>query len=312
MRTDRSLRALRGASPRSQPGFDTWIEHFDVLREQIPAISVPARRGSGTTKRRRVIGLSAATAAVSATATVAGLLLSVTTPPSAYASAYAAASKAVAATAKAGSGTMTMTVTHDGVISTLGTTRWNGHDIELSSGPRGGLGPYQQLLLIGNGAYVQRADGTWLRYPSASAIGPKLGPAARLAEDNVAGNDASQILALATGLRQARQPDGATVYTGTIPDNSADPGSSPADDAILQTITSLRAGNEPGAPGGSHADLKLRLTAGSDGRVQQVSLTFQQHDSGSPAGDGMYTWSITYSQLGTTPPVTGPAAATPA
>ena len=118
---------------------------------------------------------------------------------------------------------MTMTVAHNGVTSTLDTTRWNGRDIGLSSGPRGGLGPYQQLLLTGNGAYVQRADGTWLRYPSASAIGPKLGPAVQLAEDNVAGNGASQILALATGLRQARQPDGATVYTGTIPDSTADP-----------------------------------------------------------------------------------------
>jgi phage head maturation protease len=51
----------------------------------------------------------------------------------------------------------------------------------------------------------------------------------------------------------------------------------------------------------------LRLTAGSDGRVQQVSLTFQQQDSGSAAGDGSYTWSVTYSQLGTTPPITAPA-----
>lgn len=79
---------------------------------------------------------------------------------------------------------------------------------------------------------------------------------------------------------------------------------------ILQMITNLRTGNEPGAPGGSHADLQLQLTAGSNGRVQNVSLTFQQHGSGSSAGDGSYTWSVTYSQLGTTPPITVPAAST--
>lgn len=309
MWTDRSLRALREASPRSRPGFDEWIERFDALRDQIPAAPVPSRRRlPEAARRRRLIGLSAV-AAVSLAAAVAGLLLSAAKPQSAYASTYAAASKALAATGEAGSGTMTMTVAHNGTTDTLGTTRWNGQDIAISSGPRHQFGPYQQLILVGGAAYVEQANGTWLRYPSASDTGPKLGPAVQLAEDNVAGNAAGQILALAAGLQQAKQPDGTTLYTGTIPDSSADPGVNPADDAILRMITSLRAGNEPGAPGGSHGDLTLRLTAGSDGRVQQVSLTFQQQDSGSAAGDGSYTWSVTYSQLGSTPPITAPATA---
>jgi len=86
---------------------------------------------------------------------------------------------------------------------------------------------------------------------------------------------------------------------------------STADDAILRMITNLRSGNEPGASGSFNRDLKLRLTAGSDDRVQQVSLTFHQQDSGSLAGDGTSTWSVTYIQLGTTPPITVPAASTP-
>jgi hypothetical protein len=309
MSTDRSLRVLREASPRSQPGFDEWIVRFDPLREQIPAAPVPAgRRLPEATRRRRLIGLAAAGAAVSLAATVAGLLLSAATPQSAY----AAASKVIAATAAAGSGTMTMTVAHDGATYMLDTTRWYGNDIAISSGPRHLFGPYRQLLLVGGGAYVQQAKGTWLRYPSASDIGPKLGPAGQLAEDNVAGNTAGQILDLATGLDQAKEPDGTILYTGIIPDSSADRRVNRADDAILRMITSLRSGNEPGAPGGSHADLKLQLTAGSDGRLQEVSLTFQQQDSGSPAGNGTYTWSVTYSQLGTAPPIAVPATSTPA
>jgi hypothetical protein len=309
MPTDRSLRALREASPRSQPGFDEWIERFDVLREQLPAAPGPPRRRlAGTARRHRLISLSAAAAAVLLAAAVVGLLLSAATPQSAY----AAARKALAATAAAGSGTMTETVAHNGTTDTLDITRWNGNDIAISSGPKHMFGPDRQLVLIGGGAYVQQANGMWLRYPSASEIGPKLGPAVQFAEDNVAGNTVGQILPLATGLEQAKQPDGTTLYTGTIPDSSADPGVAPADDAILRMITVLRSGNDPGAPGGSHGDLKLQLTAGSDGRVQQVSLTFQQQDSGSPAGEGTYTWSVTYSQLGTTPPITVPATATPA
>jgi hypothetical protein len=302
MSTDRSLRALREASPRHQPGFDEWIERFDALPEQILAAPVPVR-GPGTA-RRRLIGLSAA-AAVSLAAAAAGLLLSTATTQSAY----AAARQAVAATAAAASGTMTMSVAHNGTAYTLDTTRWNGRDIAMSSGPRHLLGPDRQIRLIGGSVYVQQADRTWLRYPRASEIGPKLGPAVQLAADNVAGSTAGKILALATGLHQARQPDGTTVYTGTIPDRS-DPKVASADDAILRMIASLRSGNEPGAPGGFHSDLELRLTVTSDDRVQQVSLIFDQQGSGSPADDGAYTWSVTYSQLGTTPPITVPSTST--
>jgi len=60
---------------------------------------------------------------------------------------------------------------------------------------------------------VQTADGSWLHYASASDVGPKLGPFVQLAQDNVAGNTADQILALATGLQKTVQPDGTTVYS---------------------------------------------------------------------------------------------------
>jgi hypothetical protein len=299
MPADRTLQALREASPRSQPGFDEWIERFDALGDQIMAAPVVVR-GPGAA-RRRLIGVSAVAAAVSLAAAVAGLVLSAAAPQSAY----AAARQAVAATAAAASGTMTMTVAHNGTASILDTTRWNGRDIAISSGPRHLLGPDRQILLAGGGAYVQQADGRWLRYPSVADLGPKLGPAVQLAEDNVAGSTAGQVLALAADLHQAKQPDGATLYTGTIPSRS-NPRVAPASDTIRRMIASLRSGSEAGAPGGFHGDLELRLTVAMDGRVQQVSVTFRQQDTGSPEGEGVYTWSVTYSQLGATPPITVP------
>lgn len=308
MPTDNSLQCLREAAPRHQPGFEEWTARFGALGEQISAVPVPARRLT-TTTRRRLISLSAAAAAVVALVAVAvGVIPNPASPPSAY----AAASQALAATVSARSGTMTQTVTHDGTSYALGTTTWHGHNIGLSSGPRHQLGPDRQLLLTPNGVYVQRANRTWLHYPSASDVAPKLGPAVRLAEDNVTGSTVHQILGLATGIRRTKLPDGGTRYTGTIPSSSADPGLKSSDDAILRMITSLRSGNEPGAPRGSHSDLELRLTAGADGHLQQVSLVFQQHGSGSRAGDGTYTWSVTYHRLGTTPQVTIPATSAPA
>ena len=305
MPTDHSLQCLREAAPRRQHGFGEWTGRFGALGEQISAAPVPARRLTRT-RRRRLTGLSAAAAAVSlvAAALAVGLIPTTARPPSAY----AAASQALAATVSAGSGTMTQTITHNGASYAIDTTTWHGHNIALSSGPRHLLGQDRQLLLTRNGVYLQQANGTWLHYASASGAGPKLGPAVRLAKDNVSGSTVHQVLALATGIRRTKLPDGGIRYTGTIPDSSgSDPGLTPSDDAALRMIASLRSGNEPGAPGGSHSGLELRLTAGSDGHLQQVSLAFQQHGSGSPAGDGTYTWSVTYRRLGTTPQVAIPA-----
>src|SRR5690349_8256419 len=152
------------------------------------------------------------TLAVLAVATAA-VLLGLTVSAASPSSASAAAQRALAATAAAPSGTMTTTVLHAGVTHTIDAARWNGSDIAFSPG----LGPIPQLLLIGGGMYVQTSDGTWLHYANASDVGPKpLGGLEQLAQDSIAGTTPQQILALATGVQQTAQPDGTTLYTGTI------------------------------------------------------------------------------------------------
>jgi len=213
---------------------------------------------------------------------------------------------------------MTTTLLHGGVTHTLEATRWNGSDIAFSSGVSDlafspGVSSIRQLLLIGGGVYVQTSDGTWLHYANTSDVGPKpLGAMVQLARDNIAGTTAQQILALATRAQKTAQSDGTTVYTGTIPNSTADAGIAPSasDDAIMSMIFGLRKRSEGDAPGGHPNDLQLQMSVGGDGLVRQVSVTFQQQDTGTPALDGTYTWSITYSQLGSTPPITAPASST--
>jgi hypothetical protein len=308
MRSDTSLHALRDASPRNQPGFDEWIDSFDSLRMQIPATPATARRPltKAASRRRRVVGLGLTTAAaVAVVGVVVGLALTAASPPGAD----AAARRALAATAAAPSGTMTTTMLHAGVTQTIDAARWNGSDIAFSPGD----GPIPQLLLIGGGMYVQTSDGTWLHYANASDVGPKpLGGLAQLAEDNIASTTPQQILALATGVQQTAQPDGTTVYTGTIPSSSLDPATLPGNDAITSMIlgaqkrTAAMSGSGPtqgDAPGSSvDSDLQFEMSVGADGLVNQVSVTFQQN--------GTYTWSVAYSQLGSTPPITAPASST--
>jgi hypothetical protein len=259
------------------------------LRVAIPTLSV----------------LAAATVAV-----VVGLILSGASPSGAS----AAAARALAATAAAPSGTMTTTVLHGGVTRTIDATRWNGHDIAFSTG----FEQFPQLLLIGGGMYVQTSDGSWLHYANASNVGPKpLGGLTHFAQDNIAGTTAQQILALATDVQKTAQPDGTTVYTGTIPSSSINAGNDPGDNAIIsmilgaqkRTATMFGAGTGD-APGSSlQNDLQLHMSVGGDGLVEQVSVTFQQ-DMGSSAADGTYTWNVTYSQLGSTPPITAPPSST--
>jgi hypothetical protein len=261
------------------------------------------------TRRWRVmqpgsLRLAIPTLAVVAAATAAIVLgLTVAATPS---SASAAAQRALAATAAAPSGTMTTTTLHAGITRTVDAARWNGSDVAFSPG----LGPgIEQLLLIGGGLYVQTPDGSWWHYTNASNVGPKpLGGLAQFARDNIASTTPQQILALATGVQKTTQTDGTTVYTGTIPYSSLDPAVLTGNDAITNMIlgaqkrTDLMSGGSGDAPGGQPSDLQLQMSVGGDGLVKQVNVTFRQ--------DGTYTWSVTYSQLGSTPPITAPASST--
>lgn len=285
-------------------------QELDLIRTQLRvAIERDLHRRmprSRVTRRRSVrVGIPIVGAVTAATAAV---VLSLTLTAATPASAYAAAKKALAATTAASSGTITGTVTHNGTSLTLDTTQWNGNSIAMTPGDNGVLGPNHALKLVDGAAYVKQPDGSWLHYASESGVGPKIGPMFELAHNNVAGTTVEQILALATGIQQSTQPDGSTLYSGTIPNVNSDPGVAPTDDTILRIISDLRTGEN--APG-SHNGVQLEMTADPDGLVQQISLTYQQQDTGSPVNDGTYTWTVNYTQLGNTPPITPPATSTP-
>src|SRR5262249_58656451 len=126
----------------------------------------------------------------------------------------------------------------------------------------------------------------WLHYANASDVGPKpLGGLAQLARDYIAGTTPQQILALATDAQKTAQPDGTTVYTGTIPYSSLDPAADTGGitsmilSAQKRTDMMFGGGQGNGAddhPGEHENNLQLQMTVGADGLVRQVSVTFQQ------------------------------------
>lgn len=299
MPTGRSLRALREVNPRNQPGFEPSLARYETLRTQITATPAAApRRLPHPGRGPRLFGLSAVAAALSLAAMLTGLLLTAASPENAY----AAARKAVAATSAGSlrSGTMTLTVTHGSTKWTLYAVRWHGHDIAMSNGQGHVLGFSRQLVLAGGGAYLQQADGHWVRYRAASEVGPKLGPAVQLARDDVTGNTAGAILALATHLHNAVRTDGSTLYTGTIPASEGSSAVAPRDDTIMRVIIRLRSVGR---------DARFRLVVGRDGLVSQMSETFQSEGVKLPADNGTWTWAIRYSHLGSTPTIPHSSAA---
>jgi hypothetical protein len=278
-------RDLAGPSPRSR------VLHRRSVRVAMPTLAA----------------LAAVTAAI-----VFGLTLSAGSPSSAS----AAARRALAATVAAPSGTLTTKVLHRGVTHRISAVSWHGR--EIAFWPE--VGPIPQIRLIRGGMYVQTSDGTWLHYAKASNVAPKpLGGLEQLARDNIAGTTAQQILALATDVRKTTRPHGTTLYTGTIPNSSLNPAMVPGNDAITNMIlgaqkrTDMMFGagqNQSHTPGSHNNDLQLHMSVGREGLVRQVSVTFHQRATGSPARRGTYTWSVTYSHLGSTPPITAPAKST--
>jgi hypothetical protein len=290
MPTDPSLRALRNANPRTQPGFAESIERYNALGTQIATTPIAAPRRPHLGTRRRLIALSAsAAAALSLAAALVALTLSAASPEGAY----AAARKAVAATSAGAvdSGTMTMTVNLGGTSRNNMTARWNGNDISISGDLIGGD---QQVELVGGGVYVQGPDGTWLHYASESDADFPAGQMLQLAREYVSGSRADQIVLLVPGLQKTVQPDGSTVYTGTIP---------------TDTPAEVAASGQPGVSLGPslphfRRGAQFHMLVGSDGLVRQIS------ESAEFADYGPLTWTIQYSQLGSTPSISAPASST--
>jgi hypothetical protein len=246
---------------------------------------VAALRKPRSARRRRLIGISAA-AALSLAGTLVALSLSAPPP-----SAYAAAKKAIAATSTAAldSGTMTLQRTAaDGSTVTVATVRWNGDDIAIASGADGVIPRFDQLLLVAGDVYLQPADGTWLHFSSEAELGSPLDAGTvQAARGFAAGSRSAQIIASAYSLQKTVQPDGSTVYSGTIPPITRAE-VTPSDDTATQLM--LPSFGSGGA---------FQLVVGSDGLVRQVSET------ASPPATG--AWSVEYSKLGDTPQITPPA-----
>jgi hypothetical protein len=314
MSTSESARALRRANPRAKEGFTHAVEAAaDAVRDRILVASAgtPEPRIRISKSRRGLLGVSAAGVALAAAAVVAAFLtVGSSGRGPGVESAIAAVKKAatVSAASAERSGTAVVQVTHNGAVWAGKTIRWHEGDVALSSDapPRLGRAGSELRVVDGTVYGTDPVNGGWVMEGKPENIDPDSGttPDEYLAavREDVGGATLRRIAAGITGLTTRRLDDGSTVYRGTVAAGQI------AREAALKGSRPIRvfpfgyvAHDEAADPA---APLDVALTVGTGGVVRKLAVAWG-------TGASAWTYTVTYSNLGTTPALVAPANARP-
>lgn len=298
MSTSEPLDALRRANPRDRAGFAQSVEEtVEVVRARLAADEgTPSRRG-----RFRLVGAAVALAATSA----AAALLLAGTPGGGPRVEEAAAAFERAATVTAASaersGTAVVRITHDGELWAGTTVRWHGGDLAVSRStparrPGGGL------LLVGGTMYGVDDDGRWVELGSPQSIDPGSGttPDDYLAavRADVGGATLRRITSAMTGLTTAMLDDGSTVYRGRVAAGLIARESGFKEGRAIRVLPFGFVAHDEAAD--QSAPLDAAVTVGADGVVRELAVRWPG-----------WTYTVSYGNLGTAPPVASPENARP-
>jgi len=300
MNTHESLPALRRANPRTDPGFDRAVE---AVRARIDAAShVPAAASRPT--RRRAARLSLAGVALAAAALATAVLLGLDSPgggPGVVENAAAAVHRAATRTAASAerSGTATVRITHGGKLWAAKRVGWNGDDLSLtdtSPGRDGRAG--SEMRVVDGTMYAQDPAGNgWLSMGSPDSIDPGSGttPAEYLAAVRADDDGATlrRVTDGMTGLTTRRLADGSTVYAGTvraglIARETGFKGGQP-----IRVLPFGYVAHDEAADAGNLLDTSV--TIGPEGVIRELAVAWPG-----------WTYTVTYSDLGSTPAPTAP------
>jgi hypothetical protein len=309
MKGSESIRALRGANPRTRAGFTESVEAAaEAVRAQLVSVPAPAvvtKLGGSRTPRRRLVRVSAAAATL---AVGAGAALSLTIGSlgggAGVQTATAAVQKAATATAASAehSGTVAVRMTHNGQPWAAKTVRWNGADVAIVEDGQPGARPARELRVVDGTLYGPDERGGWLALGTPANIDPESGttPAEHLAavREDIGGLTLRRFTGGVTGLTSGRLADGSTVYRGTVAAGLI------ARETGLKEGRSIRvlpfgyvAHDEAANPS---APLDVTVTVGADGIVREIAVFWGTSDSA-------WTYTVTYTGIGTTTAPVAPA-----
>jgi hypothetical protein len=308
MTTSDSLRALRRANPRAEPGFAESVEAAArAVRAQVASLPVDnaldARRARRP--RRRLVHVSVAGASFAAVA-VTALFLTIGSPRGGpgVEGATAAVKRAATVTAASAerSGTAAVRITHGGQVWAEKTVRWNGADVAISDEAPGRPGrPDKGLLVVDGILYGPDGVGGWLALGSPASIDADSGttPAEYLAavREDVGGVTLRRITGGMTGLTRTQLADGSTVYSGTVAAGLIARESGFKEGQAIRVLPfGYVAHDEAADPA---APLEVAVTVGADVVVREIAVSW-----GTGASSWVYT--VTYRSLGSTPAPAAP------
>jgi hypothetical protein len=255
--------------------------------------------------RGRLVGVTAAGIALAAAAAVAAFLTvgsSGVTPG--VENAAAAIKKAATLTAASAeqSGTADVRITHDGQLWAGKVIRWNGDDVKLNDSSRWPQSGYP-LLVVNGIMYGHDPDSEgWVEIGPTSSIDPGTGtsPTEQLdaIREDVGGTTLRRMIAAmtATGLTTATQSDGSTVYRGTVAAGQIARETGFKEGQAIRVFPFGYVAHDAAANPESLLD--TAVTVGADGVIRELAVTW-----------GTWTYTVTYSALGSTPPIVAPASA---
>ena len=318
MSSSECFRTLQRANPRARDDFlESVAAVGEIVRGQIgstaPDVPVTRDRHTRTVRPgRRLTGISAAGVMLAGAVAVA-VLLTVGSPAGGpgVESAAAAVRQAVAVTAASAerSGTAVVRITHDGEIWAGATIRWHRSDIAVSRDTRGRPTRAGSELLVVDGMMYgldERGRG-WMELGPPESVDPDSGttPGEYLAavREDVGGVTLQRIVAGLAGLTTAQLDDGSTVYRGTVAAGLVARESGFKEGQATRVLPfGYVAHGEAADP---VARLDAAITVGADGVVREIAVTW-----GTPSSPA-WSYTVTYGDLGATPPPSAPESAQP-
>jgi hypothetical protein len=291
-----SFEALRRANPRAREGFTESVEAAAraVRNEIATADDSPPRR---IRPRRRVVGLSAAGAALAAAVAVVAFG---TVGSSGVQSATAAFQKAATLTAASAerSGTAEVRITLGGEVWAARTIRWHDGDLSLSGDAWRVRKPGGEMRVVDGIVYGIDIDGRWVKMGSPTNIDPDSGttPDEYLAavHEDVGGATLRRITNGMTGLTTRTLDDGSTVYSGAVAAGLIARKSGYKDGELLRVLPFGYVAHDQAADPANL--LQTAVTVGPEGVVREIAVTW-----------GRWTYTVKYSRLGETVALKAPA-----
>jgi hypothetical protein len=199
------------------------------------------------------------------------------------------------------SGTAVVRITHGGRIWAGDTIRWHGRDLAVTRDFQGRPGPGSKFVVVNGTMYGQSIRGGWVKLGDPSNIDPDSGETpdeylAAVAED-VGGVTVRRITDGMTGLTTRRPGDGSTAYSGTVAAGLIARETGFKEGQRIRVLPfGFVAHDEAANPASA---LHATVTVDADGVVREIRVTWG-------GGASAWTWTVSYSRLGSTPAPVAP------